>query len=94
MIQFDWDETKNWANRKKHGIWFEEAVSVFDDPDARLFADPDHSDQEEREVIVGISSATRLLTIVHCYLENDAVVRIISARRATTRETEFYAQGI
>jgi uncharacterized protein len=94
MIQFDWDETKNWANRKKHGIWFEEAVSVFADPNARLFADPGHSDQEEREVILGISSAARLLTIVHCYRENDSVVRIISARRATRRETQYYAQRI
>jgi uncharacterized protein len=83
MIQFDWDESKNWANRKKHGIWFEEAVWVFDDPNARLFADPDHSEQKEREVMVGISSATRLLTVVHCYLEHDSVARIISARRAT-----------
>jgi uncharacterized DUF497 family protein len=94
MILFDWDEAKNRANRKKHGIWFEEAVSVFADSHARLFVDPDHSDDEEREVILGISSAAKLLTVVHCYRENDSVVRIISARRATTRETEYYAEGI
>lgn len=94
IIQFEWDETKNKDNRLKHGIWFEEARSVFDDPNSRVFFDLEHSGQEDRFLILGISSAMRLLVVAHCYRESDSVIRIISARKATKKEEEFYAQGI
>jgi uncharacterized protein len=94
MLRFGWDERKNRANRTKHGIWFEEAQSVFDDPRARLFYDPEHSEEEERFLLLGMSFAARVLLVVHCYREQEQLVRIISARKATRKETEFYEEGI
>ena len=94
MLRFDWDERKNKANRTKHGVWFEEAVSVFDDPRGRLFYDPDHSEDEGRYVLLGTSSAARTLLVVHCYRESDSTARIIPARKATRREIRFYEKGI
>jgi uncharacterized DUF497 family protein len=94
MLRFDWDERKNRANRTKHGVWFEEAQSVFDDPRGRLFEDPEHSDEEERFILLGISSAARPLVVVHCYRESEELVRIISARKATKKEVKFYEEGI
>ncbi len=94
MLRFDWDERKNRANRTKHGIWFEEAQGVFDDPRARLFHDPEHSQEEERFILLGMSFAARVLIVVHCYREQEQVVRIISARKATRKEAGFYEEGI
>lgn len=94
MLRFDWDERKNNVNRTKHGVWFEEAQSVFSDPHARVFQDPEHSDEEERLLLLGLSSAARLLVVVHCYREYDSVVRIISARKAIQKEVRFYEEGI
>ena len=94
MLRFDWDERKNKANRAKHGIWFEEAQSVFSDAQARVFHDPEHSEEEDRFVLLGVSSAGRTLVVVHCYRESDSVVRIISARKATKKEVRFYEEGI
>lgn len=94
MIRFEWDETKNKLNRSKHGIWFEEAQNVFDDSASRVFLDLTHSDEEDRFVIVGMSSVARLLVVVHCYRESDSVIRIISARKATKKEAKFYEKGI
>ena len=94
MLRFDWDERKNKSNRIKHGIWFEEAQSVFSDPHGRLFYDPEHSEHEDRFILLGVSSAARTLIVVHCYKENDSVVRIISARKATRKEVRFYEEGI
>lgn len=94
LSRFEWDEAKNKRNRSKHGIWFEEARSVFDDPKGRLFLDPDHSDDEDRFVILGMSSSRRLLVVVHCYRKSDLVIRIISARKATAKEGSFYEEGI
>ena len=79
MLRFDRDEPKNKSNRNKHGVWFEEAQSVFNDPHGRLFYDPEHSEREDRFILLGVSSAARTL-VVHCCRENDSVVRIISAR--------------
>jgi len=70
MLYFDWDERKNRANRKKHGVWFEEARSVLDDPRALLSSDPDHSEEEERFILLGASSAGRTLVVVHCHKES------------------------
>lgn len=94
MLRFEWDEIKNKNNRSKHGIWFEEAQSVFDDSASRVFLDLVHSDEEDRFIIVGMSSAARLLVIVHCYRESNSIIRIISARKATKKEVKFYEKGI
>jgi len=89
---FAWDEFKNKSNRKKHGVWFEEAQSVFDDPFGRLFRDD--SGSEERYILVGVSGRSGTLVVVHCYQESNDVVRIISARKATKRERGFYEKGL
>jgi len=94
MLRFDWDERKNRRNRTKHGVWFEEAQSVFDDPHARLFYDPEHSEAEDRFILLGVSSAARILVVVHCYRDSDSMVRIISARKATKKEVRFYEEAI
>jgi len=94
MIQFEWDEAKNKHNRSKHGIWFEEAQSVFNDPVCRTFLDSEHSDQEDRFLILGMSSTSRILVVVHCYRRSDEVIRVISARKATKKEIKFYEEGI
>ena len=94
MLRFDWDEVKNKNNRIKHGVWFEEAQSVFDDPHGHLFGDLEHSDEEERLILLGMSSWGRTLVVVHRYQDSDSLVRIISARKATKKELRFYEEGI
>ena len=94
MLRFEWDEKKNRGNRTKHGVWFEEAQSVFRDPHARLFHDPEHSEEEDRFILIGVSATARPLVVVHCYRESDLVIRIISARKATKKEVRFYEEGI
>jgi hypothetical protein len=94
MLRFDWDERKNRGNRAKHGIWFEEAQSVFHDQHARLFCDLEHSEAEDRFILLGVSSAARTLVVVHCYRDSDSLIRIISARKATRKEVRFYEEGI
>ncbi len=94
MLKFEWDETKNKLNRNKHGIWFEEAQSVFDDVIGRVFHDPEHSNEEDRFVVIGMSSTARLLIVAHCYRDSDSIIRIISARKATKKEAKFYEKGI
>ena len=89
-LRFDWDESKAAANAKKHGISFEEAKSVFLDERAKLINDPDHSEDEERFVLLGISSTLRLLVVCHCYRDIGNVIRIISARKANASESKFY----
>jgi uncharacterized protein len=89
-LRFEWDDAKNAANRRKHGVSFEEARSAFLDDNARVIADPDHSSGEERFVLIGLSIAARVLVVCHCYRRSDEVVRIISARKANRDETEQY----
>jgi uncharacterized protein len=89
-LRFEWDETKNAANRRKHGISFAEARTAFLDEDARLIPDPEHSDEEERFVLLGLSISVRLLVVCHCYRQGGDVVRIISARKADRDEIEQY----
>ena len=89
-ISFIWDQQKATENRRRHKVSFEEAQTVFTDPNARMIFDPDNSDQENRFVILGISSALRLLVVCHCYREKDMVIRIISARKATKQEKNQY----
>lgn len=89
-LRFEWDERKAKANEKKHGVSFEEARSAFFDERARLIDDPDHSEGEERFVLLGLSSSLRLLLVCHCYRSQGSVIRIISARKATSRESRHY----
>jgi uncharacterized protein len=89
-IRFVWDENKNISNQKKHNISFEEAKTVFYDDNARLILDDDHSDFEERFVLLGLSVHLRLLIVVHAYKEQDGIIRIISARKATKNESKYY----
>ena len=90
MLSFEWDENKNLINKKKHNISFEEARTVFYDEHALLIDDPDHSETEERFIILGNSYAANLLVVCHCYRESETVIRIISARRATRNESKQY----
>jgi uncharacterized protein len=94
VLRFEWAERKNRGNRIKHSVWFEEAQSAFRDPNARLFHDPEHSEGEDRFILIGLSSTARPLVVVHCYKESDSVIRIISARKATKKEFIFYEEGI
>ncbi len=89
-IRFEWDERKAAANAKKHGVGSEEARSVFVDERAKLIDDPDHSEDEDRFVLLGLSSALRLLLVCHCYRSEGNVIRIVSARKATARESRSY----
>lgn len=93
-ICFEWDLAKNKANREKHGISFEEAESVFYDENALVRDDPDHSDEEDRFIILGFSSLANMLVVSHCYREQDEVIRIISARKATKSERAQYQERI
>lgn len=94
MYIFDWDENKNQINQKKHGIDFTEASTVFFDEQAILFDDPEHSDQEERFLLLGMSNTAKICIVCHCYRSFDKVIRIISARKATKKELEKYVRGI
>jgi len=89
-IRFEWDENKNSSNIKKHGISFEEAKTVFYDENARLRSDPDHSIEEERFIILGMSLNLKIIIVVHTYKEKDELIRIISARKATKNESKIY----
>jgi len=91
-ISFVWDGTKGESNLKKHKISFEEAQTVFSDPNARMIFDPEHSRDEDRFILVGISSGLRLLVVCHCYIEDDMVIRIISARKANRNEQKQYGR--
>ena len=85
-----WDEKKNRDNILKHKISFEEAQTVFYDPEGKIIADPDHSAEEDRFIILGLSKMLHLLVVCHCYRENEEIIRIISARKATKYESKQY----
>jgi uncharacterized protein len=89
-LRFEWDEKKNTANRRKHGVSFAEAKTAFLDEDARVIPDPEHSDEEERFVLLGLSISVRVLVVCHCYREHGDVIRIIAARKADRDEIEQY----
>ena len=88
-LNFEWDENKNHSNQKKHGVSFEEAKTVFADELGRLIPDPDHSEGEERFILLGISSSLRLLVVCHCERNKDSI-RIISERKADKPERKQY----
>jgi uncharacterized DUF497 family protein len=91
-LRFEWDPRKDAENQRKHRVSFEEAESVFSDEHALLIDDPEHSTTEDRFVLLGLSVRFRVLLVVHSYREQDAVIRIISARRATKQERSRYDQ--
>ncbi|MBI3933580.1 MAG: BrnT family toxin [Acidobacteria bacterium] len=91
-MQFQWNAKKASRNLAKHGVSFEEAVTAFDDPLFEIFADPGHSFQEKRFIIIGESNLHRLLVVA--YTERSEGIRIISAREATPREREVYEEEI
>ena len=93
MIKFEWDPAKATSNKKKHGVSFEEAQSVFHDEFAVQFFDEDNSVSEDRFLMLGFSDEARLLIVCHCERDKDNIIRIISARKATRNESHFY-QGI
>ena len=89
-IRFEWDEKKSRANKQKHKVSFEEAQTVFLDENAFRFFDPDHSKDEDRFLMLGMSIVLRVLVVCHCYRDGDSVIRIISARKADKREQADY----
>jgi uncharacterized DUF497 family protein len=89
-LRFEWDDAKNRHNARKHGVSFEEAHTVFLDDYAIRFFDPDHSDDEDRFLMLGVSFRLRILVVCHCYRQSDRVIRIISARKATRQEAAHY----
>ncbi len=89
-LRFEWDERKNRENQRRHGVTFEEARSVFYDPQAIEFYDDEYAGAEDRFLLLGVSAKLRVLMVCHCLRENGDVIRIISARKATTNEQREY----
>jgi uncharacterized DUF497 family protein len=89
-IRFEWDEDKESSNKKKHRVSFEEAQTAFSDEYGLVIDDPEHSDDEERFILLGMSAALRILIVCHCIREDGDVIRIISARRADRLEQKDY----
>ena len=89
-FKFSWDKAKNRANIRKHDVSFEEAAAVFEDAHSLRSFDPEHSEDEDRFLLVGMSSRFRILFVCHCYRENESTIRIISARKANGQETKAY----
>ena len=94
MLKFEWDDNKNKTNIEKHGISFEEAVTVFEDDEALVIVDDAHSQEEERFVLIGFSHKANLLVVCHCYREKDSIIRIISARKASRQESKEYTKKL
>jgi uncharacterized DUF497 family protein len=89
-LRFEWDEAKGGENLAKHGVSFDEACSVFHDERAVEFYDDEHSEWEDRFLLLGLSSNPRLLLVYHCHREGESIIRIISARKATRNEAKHY----
>jgi hypothetical protein len=92
-LGFSWDSKKNTINKKKHKVSFEEAETAFYDERARVIPDPDHSQNEKRFILLGISFSLNLPVVVHTFLEKTGIIRIISARKATKKESNKYNKG-
>jgi uncharacterized DUF497 family protein len=90
-LQFEWDETKAANNIDRHGVSFQEAATVFDDPGFITFLDEEHSTAEERYITIGLSKSRGLLVVAHT--ERGERIRMISARKATRKEEQFYAEA-
>ena len=92
-LRFEWDKEKNRENQRKHGVSFVEAQTVFFDENAVEFYDDEHSEWEDRFLLLGISTKMRVLLVCHCLRESGSIIRIISARKATKNERELYPKG-
>ena len=92
-LRFEWDSKKNATNRRRHGISFEDAQTAFSDEFGLIIDDPEHSEDEARFVLLGISASLRLLVVCHCYRAGGDVIRIISARKADRFESARYPGG-
>lgn len=92
-LRFEWDARESASNARKHGVTFDEAQSAFADPDGKVIDDPDHSDEEDRYILLAFSNSLRRPVVVHTLQEASDVVRIISARKATPREATFYRRS-
>ncbi|MBL7222056.1 MAG: BrnT family toxin [Phycisphaerae bacterium] len=91
-LTFSWDDRKDRANQSKHGVSFEEAATAFADENARLKHDPDHSQDEDRFILLGFSAKLRLLVVAHAWRQDETEVRIISARKAIRKERKQYGE--
>jgi uncharacterized protein len=91
-LTFSWDDRKDRANQRKHGVSFEEAATTFADENARLKHDPDHSQEEDRFILLGFSAKCRLLIVAHAYRQDETEIRIISARKAIRKERKQYGE--
>lgn len=89
-LRFEWDERKSLQNKRKHGVSFEEAETMFSDNYGLLIDDPDHSGEEDRFLLLGLRANLRTLVVAHCYRKADDVIRIISARKANRKERDIY----
>lgn len=89
-ICFEWDEKKSQENKRKHKVSFEEAQTVFFDENAIRYYDPDHSEDEDRFMMLGLSYQLRVLVVCHCYRASNTTIRIISARKADKQEEKEY----
>ncbi|MGA2620753.1 MAG: BrnT family toxin [Thermoguttaceae bacterium] len=92
-LTFDWDERKDRENQRKHGVSFQEARTVFLDERAVEFYDDEHSQWEDRFLMLGMSAGLRVLLVCHCLRADGSVIRIISARKATKAEQAYYPEG-
>ena len=89
-LSFEWDDRKESTNRKKHGISFEEARTAFYDDNALVFFDPDHSEDEDRFILLGLSFRPQVVVVCHCFRESESIVRLVSARKADKGEEHEY----
>jgi uncharacterized DUF497 family protein len=89
-VIFEWDDKKDKTNKRQHGVSFEEARTAFYDENAIQYFDPDHSDEEDRFILLGLSFKLKILVVCHCFRESDSVIRIISARKADKEEEYEY----
>jgi len=93
-LGFEWDPAKNRANKRKHGVSFEEALTAFRDENAKQYFDPDHSEDEDRFILLGMSFKLRVVVVCHCFRERNLVIRIISARKANKAEEQTYWESV
>jgi uncharacterized DUF497 family protein len=93
-VRFDWDPRKAAANLRKHRVSFEEAQTAFLDEEALVIDDPDHSEAEDRFILLGVSGGLRILFVCHCVRESGSLIRIVSARRADRYEQEQYRERL
>ena len=93
-IKFTWNDIKSKSNLLKHKVSFDEAKTVFDDEYARFMYDPDHSEEEDRFILLGLSAKSKILTVVHCHRDDEYNIRIISARKSTKSEIKQYKEYI